>query len=714
VLLGVTLSVLISACHSGKVTTTAAPRPSPTSDQRADQLISQMTLDEKVQLVHGVLTPATHLWNFVPGIPRLGIPDLSEADGSDGLGNGIGPATALPSSIASAASWDSVEAYQYGTVIGKELRAYAKNVNLGGSVNLTAREPRDGRTYETKGEDPILAGNITAAHLRAVQNQHVVACIKPFAFNDQETGRGTVDAVIDERSARESDLLAFEIGLKESNAQSVMCAFNQVNGVYSCGSEHLLNTVLKHDWGFAGFVLSDFDAAPSSFPAALAGLDQDVPDGMMFGGVNAEGLKQAVMNGDLPLSRLDDMVHRILRALFVAGVFDNPAVASPIDAVGDALIAQEMEEQGVVLLKNSLAVLPLDATKLRSIAVIGSHADIAVLSGGGSAQVIPVGGPALTFPAVPPGNGQQIWDPDSPLAAIRAKSPNAIVQFNDGNDPSAAAAFAMSADVAIVFVNQWETENIDLPNLNLPNQQDALVTAVATVNPHTIVVVESGGALLMPWLTRTAAVLEAWYPGQRGAEAIANILFGDVNPSGKLPITFPASVADLPRPVIPVPPDSTSPFVINYTEGLLVGYKWYDARGFSPLFPFGYGLSYTTFNITNAKLSSGTILAAGFQVDFDLQNIGARAGAEVPQVYLALPANLNESPVRLVGWQKVLLQPQQSQHVTIKVDANASSHPLSYWDVMSSSWQVAVGDYTVYLGNSSRARSSAGTFTIAR
>jgi beta-glucosidase len=728
------LSLALAACGTASHSSPPPPPPPTDPDQRADLLLSQMTLDEKLQLVHGNLTLQNGVGPlgagcWVVGVPRLGVPDLLCADGSVGVGNAIGPATALPSSMASAASWDLDEAYKYGQVIGKEIRAFGLNLNFGGNVNLTAREPRDGRTFETKGEDPILAGRITAAHLRAIQDQYVIAGVKHFAMNDQETARTQANAVIDERSARESDLLAFEIALKDSNAQMAMCAYDLINGTFSCGNSHLLNDILKGDFGFRGFVLSDAFATPSSAPAALAGLDQEQTGDYMFDGIwSSESLKTAVQNGDLPQSRLDNMVHRILRAMYAAGVFDHPASVQAIDAAGDAGIAQEAEEQGAVLLKNAGAQLPLNAANLTSIAVIGSHADVGVLSGGGSAQVFPVSGAALTLPpecppyTPSPGglsctNGSEIYDPSSPLVAIQAKAPAASVVFNDGTDPTAAAALAASSSVAIVFESQWESEGMDLVDLTFSNNQDALVSTVAAKNPHTVVVLENGGPQLMPWLASVSAVLEAWYPGQKGAGAIANILFGNVNPSGKLPITFPASVADLPRPTIPIPnpPDSTAPFDVDYTiDGLNVGYKWYEMNGMQPLFPFGFGLSYTTFSISNLQLTPDTPASNGFQVSFDLKNTGSVAGAEVAQVYLGFPAGIGEPPKRLVGWQKVLLQPGLQQQVTITVDASDSSHPLSAWSTTSSGWVTPNGDYTVYVGNSSATNDlgTAGTFHV--
>jgi len=696
------------------------PPPTASPDLRADYLGLQMTIDEELQLVHGAASSTWWLQTqprggagYVPGIPRLGIPDLYLGDGSDGVEDSIGPAIALPSSIASAASWDLNEAAKYGAVIGRELSAYGINLNLGGNINLTGREPRDGRTFQTKGEDPMLAGKITAAHLKSIQSQHVIAGIKHFSLNDQESGRFTANVIIDDRSARESDLLAFEIGIKDSDAQSVMCSYNLVNGTWSCENPYLLNTVLKGSWNFPGFVLSDWDATHSTVDAAMNGLDQEQPDSNYF-----DSLNFAVQSGEVPQSRLDDMVHRILRAMFAAGVIDYPATVQPIDAAGDAAIAQEIEEQGAVLLKNNGA-LPLSPS-LSSIAVIGSHADIGVLSGGAD-QVNPVGGPALLegYPALP-GWAQVVWDPSSPLNAIKALAPAANVQFNAGTDSSSAATLASSSNVAIVFVSQWESEGMDCPSLNFtdlihstPIDQDALVSAVATANPNTIVVTENGGAELMPWLANVSAVLEAWYPGQRGGEAIANLLFGNVNPSGKLPMTFPASVSQLPRPVIDTPPDSTTPFPVDYTiEGFNVGYKWYDSKGLTPLFPFGYGLSYTTFSISNPQLTSTTSGAdLGFEVTFNLRNTGTRSGAEVAQVYLGLPASTGESK-RLVGWQKLSLTAGQQQSVTIQVSASDTSHPFEYWSTAKQAWTIASGTYTVYLGNSSTNLMTVGTFQM--
>ena len=693
-------------------------------------MLSLMTQPEKLQLVQGgVTTNNTYGYTvprgaagWVPGNTRLGIPELYLADGSVGVGNGVGPATALPSSLANAASWDLSEATKYGNIIGTELADYGINVNLGGNINLIGRDPRDGRSFETKGEDPILAGKIAAAQLKAIQAQHIIGDIKHFAFNDQETGRTTANALIDERSGRESDLLAFEIGIKDSGVQSVMCSYNLTNGQYDCENEYLLNQVLKGDWNFPGFVMSDWWATESTVNAALNGLDQEQPNQQFFSTLGA-----AITNSQVPQSRLDNMVQRILRAMYAVGLFDNPQNMQTPNFAADAAVAQELEESGAVLLVNNNNLLPLNAATIKSIAVISGHADTSVLSGGGSAQVQPNGG-GLVGPTqpCPPCWAQVIWDQSAPLQAIKAMAPNATVTFNDGTDQAAAAALAQSSQVAIVFVTQWASEGMDEPGIDIsatdadpityPESQTALVQSVVAANPNTIVVLENGGPVYVSSAKQAGALLEAWYPGQNGGPAIADLLFGKTNPSGKLPVTFPLDDTQLPRPSIPQPTADGLPFAVNYTEGLNVGYKYFDANNLTPWFPFGFGLSYTTFTMTNATLVNNLNAATNpnFQVTFTLTNTGARAGAEVPQVYLGMPAALNEPPKRLVGWQKVPLNAGAAQQITIEVDQNDSSQPMSYWNTATESWTVSPGIYTVYLSNSSAPSSliPVGTITV--
>jgi beta-glucosidase len=688
-------------------------------DERASMVVKEMTIDEKINMLHGTgmvgLSPMSPLAihsnggaGYVPGIPRLGIPALQMSDAAYGVrssGENGRYSTALPSDLAGAASWDLDAGYEYGALIGRELRAQGYNMTLGGGINLT-REPRNGRTFEYLGEDPVLAGKMVGSVMKGLQAQHVLGDIKHYALNDQESGRNAVDITIDKRAARESDLLAFEIGLQESDAAAVMCSYNRLDGVYACENKYLLTDVLKKDWNFKGFVLSDWGGTHSIEKASAAGLDHEEPGWIFYG----DDFKKAVESGKVPATELDDHVHRILRAMFATGVIDDPGQRSVVDVVGGFEIAQKIAEQSTVLLKNANAQLPLDASKIQSIAVIGPHADVGMISGGGSAQVDPPGGNAI----MPPGKGQtrwleKIWFPTSPLKAIRAKAPAAKVQFDSGADPSAAAALAKSADVAIVFAYQWESEGMDLDSLSLPEHQDELIAKVAAANPHTIVVLESGTAVTMPWVDQVSAILEAWYAGSRGAEAVANVIFGEVNPSAKLPMTFPKSEADLPHPTLVKPPKATvdadrqgwkriaeglPAFPVNYDEGVKVGYKWYDAENKPVLFPFGYGLSYTTYSYSNLKVTPGK----NPRVTFTVTNTGPRAGAEVAQVYASLPAAAAEPPKRLVGWSKIRLNAGESKEVTVEVDPKY----LSIFNVERNGWQLLPGDYGFMVGGSSQ------------
>jgi beta-glucosidase len=677
-------------------------------DRRADLLVEQMTLAEKITLVHageGSLPRWLGEGDFIPGIPRLGIPDLQLSDGRSGVAN-IGHtgryATALPSALANAASWDLRASYDFGALIGKETRDLGFNGSLGGTANLI-REPRNGRNFECFGEDPILIGKMLGSELKGTQDQQVIGNINRYAVNDQETGRTVANAILETRALQETDLLAFRIAIQESNVGTVMCAYNRLNGVYACEDPYLLNDVLKKAWDYKGWVRTDYGAAHSTVPSALAGLDQAMPGGRYFG----DPLKAAVEKGEVPMARLNDMVHRILRTEIALGVVDHPPLLRPVDPFTGAEVAQRAAEQGTVLLKNSNRQLPLCAARIKSIAVIGSHADAGVASGGGSDQVDAAGGSAVTEP--PPGKPSRLrppqWHRSSPLRAIRAKAPNAKVAYDPGTDFAVAAKLAAASDLAIVFVNQHTREGRDVPNLSLPNHQDQLVSQVANANPHTIVVLETGGPVTMPWVDKVSAILEAWYPGIRGAEAVANILFGDVNPSAKLPVTFPKTEADLPHPRVPgmsmlpggeplAKESQWPPFDINYTEGLKVGYKWFETEGKEPLFPFGFGLSYTSYTYSGLKVTG----EKGLHVTFNIKNDGQRAGAEVAQVYVSLPPSAGEPFKRLVGWEKVRLDAGETKTITVAPDALY----LSIFSVEKNDWELVPGEYKVYVGGSSR------------
>lgn len=716
----VLLSTLVR--FSSAQTTSSHPwmNASLSPDERASLVLKEMTIDEKISLLHGTgmvgLSPMSPLAihsnggaGYTAGIPRLGIPPLQMSDAAYGVrmsGDNGRYSTALPSCVAGAASWDLQGGFEYGALLGRELRAQGYNMGLGGGVNLT-REPRNGRTFEYMGEDPVLAGKMVASVIKGIQAQHVIGDIKHYAFNDQESGRNSINIHIDKRAARESDLLAFEIGVEESEPGAVMCSYNRLDGDYACENKYLLTDVLKKDWNFKNFVVTDWGGAHSTVKASAAGMDQEQPGWIFYG----DALKTDVESGKVPKAEFDDHVRRILRAMFATGTVDNPPSRSVVDVLSGLKIARELEEQSIVLLKNEGAQLPLDRSKVHSIAVIGPHADVGMISGGGSAQVDPPAGNAI----MPPGKGQTrwleaVWFPTSPLESVRSKAAGATVEFNSGADPAAAATLAKNSDVAIVFAYQWESEDMDLPSLSLPENQDDLISKVAQANPHTIVVLETGGPVTMPWVDKVSAIAEAWYAGSAGSDAVANVLFGDVNPSAKLPLTFPRSDADLPHPTIVKPPAASlvkpgpepwkqiaaglAPFQLTYDEGVKVGYKWYDAENKPVLFPFGHGLSYTTFSYSNLRVTPGK----NPQVAFTLTNTGSRAGTEVAEVYTSLPASASEPPKRLVGWSKVQLKAGESKEVTVEVNPKY----LSIYNVEQNGWQLLPGEYDFMVGGSSQ------------
>jgi beta-glucosidase len=687
-------------------------------DERAQLLIAELTLDEMISLVHGpmpnLMTPppadSAGGAGYIAGVARLDIPALNETDASLGVTNprrarpGDG-ATGLPSGLGLASSWDTELAYEAGAMVGSEARDKGFNVLLGGGANLT-REPRCGRNFEYLGEDPLLAGMLAGQAIKGAQSNGIVCTLKHFALNDQETCRHVVDARIDEGPLRESDLLAFQIAIEQGDPGSVMCAYNKLNGEWAGENEFLLTQVLRRDWGWKGWVMSDWGAVHTTAKAALAGMDQESGEQLDKQVYFGAPLKEAIEQGEVPFERLSEMVHRILRSLIDKGVLDAPVEKRPTDYAKNSDVALRAAEAGIVLLKNAGDILPL-TRQARKIAVIGGHADAGVLSGGGSSQVIPVGDDVLEIDLeqqAGPIPRTMVFHPSSPLKAIRDQAPQTEVTYDDGTDLAAAAALASTCDIAVVFATQWATEAEDLPSLSLPNGQDDLIAAVAAANRNTVVVLETGTPVLTPWLDDVAAVLEAWYPGTRGGEAIGRILFGETNPSGRLPISFPRSTADLVRPEIPGqifgPPveGETLPtslpdvqqhkgrFSVEHPEGADVGYRWFYRQGTRTLFPFGFGLSYTEFAFDRLQVRGG----ATVEVSFEITNTGDRAGTETAQVYATIAGGQ-----RLVGWARVTLKPGETQRVSVTADPRL----LASYDVTLPGWRIAAGPVEVTVGS---------------
>ena len=686
---------------------------SQTPDVRAGELLKAMTLDQKIQMVHqelGDIVGSYGAAGYVPGIASLCVPALVLNDAGSGLGDGQVAITAYPAAISQVSSWDPQMQYQVGASLGEESFAKGINVLLGPDVNI-ARVPLNGRTSEAFGEDPYLSGQTAAAFIQGVQSQHVISTVKHYDANNQETNRGSINELIDNRTLHEIYQPAFNAAVHQGGAGAVMCSYNQVNNAYACQNGPLLNTDLKGQMGFKGFVMSDWGATHSTAASALNGLDMEMDTGqepdaisslgpLGSGGINGfedyfgAPLKAAVESGQVPMSVLDSMVTRILRSMFAVGLFDHPAPPEPtgypvpVDSAANQAVALSGAEAGSVLLKNSDGALPISGSG-KKIAVIG----------------IDAGPDAVT--AAQAGGSVHVIQPDvvSPLQALTARAVQAgdTVIYNDGRNVQAAAALAKASDVAIVYAGYVEAEGTDQSNLDYnygvcslacvtqPDNSDQLIAAVAASNPRTVVVLNTGGPAVMPWLTQVKSVLEMWYPGEQDGNAAAALLFGDVDPSGKLPITFPVSLSQIPTQSASQWPGVNGKAV--YSEGLLVGYRWYNAKQLTPLFPFGYGLSYTTFRFSDLRVSTS---GSPVEMSYVLTNTGNRAGADVGEVYVTDPPSAGEPPQQLKGYDKTWLEPGQSKTVTITLPASA----FQYWSA-AGDWATAPGIYTIRVGDSS-------------
>jgi beta-glucosidase len=662
---------------------------------QAAAIVARMTLTQKITELHGI-TGSEHQ-RYVPGIASLGLPPLVITNGPAGVGPGDNPrqqrATALPAPIGLAASFDSALAYQYGQLIGAEAADLGANVVEGPDVNIV-RVPQGGRTFESLSEDPYLTAGIGTAETEGIQAKPgVIAEVKHFTAYSQETNRGlpSDNNIVSSRVLHEIYLPPFQQALTTGGAQGLMCGYALVNGRYSCPDASLLAGVVGKRWGFDGLLQSDFGAARSTVGDADAGMNLEM---QTAGYYSAASVTRALADGTLTIGTVNQLLTARFAAMIRRGIIGKPARPAAIPAQPDAAVALRAAEQGIVLLKNARQTLPLSAATAGRIAVIGPYAGAAMTGGGGSSHVDPL----LTV---------------SPVNGIEEQAgAGASVSYSSGADLAAAVAAARRATVAVVMVGDTEAEGHDQPSLALSGHQDQLVEAVAAANPHTVVVVKSGNPVTMPWLSKVPAVIEAWYPGEEDGAAVAAVLFGAVNPSGKLPVTFPVSASRTPTSGKSQFPGSNGK--IEYTEGLDVGYRGYDAKGITPLFPFGYGLSYTTFRFTDLKVSPATLAntvsgpgpsSCGCNgqgktlatVTATVTNTGQVAGAEVAQLYLGDPKAAGEPPRQLKGYRRVSLRPGQSATVTFPL----TGHDLSYWDDAANGWVVPPGTCTVYLGDSS-------------
>ena len=789
-------------------------------DTRVESILSKMTVDEKVEILGGINDFYTR------AIPRLGIPALRMSDGPMGV-HDYGLTTAYPAGIALAASWDMELAHRFGMAMGKDARTRGVHFILGPGMNIY-RAPMNGRNFEYFGEDPFLAARIAVNTIQGIQEQGVVATAKHFAGNNSEFARMTLSSDIDERTLREIYLPAFEASVKEGRVGAVMDAYNLVNGTYMTANNHLNNEILKKEWGFDGIVMSDWGATHDGLAAANGGLDLEMPSPSFM---NRSVLLPALKDGQLSMATLDDKVRRILRIAIQFGFFDRPQTDTslPVLSQEGRQVALEEARGGMVLLKNTGNLLPLDDTKLRTIAVVGPNAYPAVISGGGSAQTLPFNSvsflegisnrlgtkanvlyavdlPVLDdvfenseFVTAPHGEaglkgeyfsnqelkgaptmvrvdkrvhfdwgegsfveGQPVdhfsvrwtgyfvpkatadyefftsaddgvrlyidsdrviedWLPHSQTVDTAIKHLEAgheysvrFEYFEDvgsaivglgvtqadafvGNKTKALAAKSDAVVICVGFDPKTESEGSDR-SFQLPGGQDELIRQISAVNKNTIVVVTAGGNVDMSqWVDKVPAILHAWYPGQEGGTALAQILFGDYSPSGKLPASFERQWEDNPVFHSYYPP--AGQMKVSYSEGVFLGYRYYDRASVKPLFPFGFGLSYAMFTYSNLAISPEKSSAKdSVTVSFDVKNSGRREGAEVAELYVSPSHSSVPRPVKeLKGFAKVNLKPGESQRVTIKLDRRA----FAFYDVTRKDWNAEPGDYAILVGGSS-------------
>jgi beta-glucosidase len=657
------------------------------ADQRAGLLLGALTGDEKISLLAGIASSGPT--GQTASIPRVGLRTVNITD--DGVSVKQGTSTALPIPLAVAATFDTGMANLAGTTIANETRAKGDDVILGPTVNIM-RTPLGGRTFESYGEDPYLTTRTAVSWIEGAQAQGVMAEVKHFCCNNEEGAgmfvceKNFCSSDLDERTLREIYTPQFEAAVKEAHAAAVMCAYNRVNDDWACEDRHLLTDMLKGDWGFSGIVMSDWQSQHFTVMALKNGLDVEMPTASDYSSTNVNA---ALMSGQVTQADIDDHVRRFLRMLFAAGFFDRAPYINDdkqIDTTAHADVAQQIEESGMTLLKNA-AILPLDGAKLKSIALIGPQAD-RFENGAGTENITP-----FTF--------------TTPRQAITQRAgPGVTVTYDDGSNTTTAAAVAAAAGVAVVFASDHEGEYMDKMTASVDgsqgstSNQDGLIAAIAAANPNTVVVLETGDPVLTPWRDSVRGILEAWYPGEEGGAALAHVLFGDVDPGGRLPVTFPGSATAYPTAGDPTAYPGVGTDVL-YREGVFVGYRWYDQNNVTPAFPFGLGLSYTSFAFHDLAISpanAGTTVAT---VTVSVTNVGSRAGIAVPELYLGLPSpssSVLQPPRQQRGYSKLSLLPGQTQTVSFPLDDRA----FSYWDVTSNGWAVAPGCYMVMTGSSSR------------
>ncbi|HEU5403491.1 MAG TPA: glycoside hydrolase family 3 C-terminal domain-containing protein, partial [Terriglobales bacterium] len=713
----------------------AYQNPKLSADARVTDLLKRMTLEEKATMLSG------SGWMESAPIPRLGIPAIKMADGPMGVRSWLGSSaitssanapvkvetTAFPAGIAMAATWDRNLVGREGQAIAQEVKALGRDMILGPTVNIN-RQPLWGRNFEAYGEDPFLAGQLAVAFVKTVQGEGVIPSVKHFAANNEEYERHRIDSIVDERTLHEIYLPAFQAAIQEGDAWNVMSAYNKLNGVHCAENAQLLHQILRDEFGFKGFVVSDWGSTYSTAGTVNAGMDLEMPGGEPMkkwivnprtqqagngaGWLTADKVLAAVKAGQISESTLDANVGRILRVIFLSGIFDHRhSGGGEVDTPAQRAIARQGATEGIVLLKNDNGLLPLDRSKIHSIAVIGPNAAVARTGGGGSSHVLP------KFAVAPVDGIREVAGQSVRVSYAQGVGMEGENPSNDTPDArtrllSEAVDAARKADLAIVVVGRYsgnESEGFDMKTMDLPLGQDELIEAVEKANPRTVVVLNTGNPVTMTrWINRTPALLDMWYGGEEGGNALASVLFGDANPSGKLPVTFPKRFEDSPAFANYPGKDLKA----NYSEGIYVGYRYFDTKRIEPQFPFGFGLSYTTFAYSDLKASPASVSGDGtIEVSLRLRNTGSRSGAEVVQLYVHDGHSRLDRPIHeLKGFERVELKPGESQTVQFKLDRAA----LSYWDPSSHRWTADPGKFEIEIGASSRDIRLRAPITLAK
>lgn len=660
--------------------TSAKRETSQTKDHlQVEDFPNKMSLKEKVSFLSGIDTWQTK------AIPHLGIPSLTMTDGPHGVRaprneNRLeGPTTSFPTGISLASSWDPDLIEQVGAALGEETRAMGCDILLGPCVNIM-RSPLGGRNFETYSEDPFLAGRIAVAYIKGVQSQKIGTSIKHFACNNQEFERHRGNSLVDERALREIYLPAFETAVKEAHPWTVMCSYNRINGIYASENWRLLTQILREEWGFQGVVVSDWGANHSTVELVTAGLDIEMPGPAKYYG---NLLAEAVVTWKVGETVIDESVRRILCMLERSGKLDATSVYPPgsVNTQTHQELARKLAVELIVLLKNEGSLLPLDRHLVKSIAILGANAAEARIGGGGSSFVEP----PYTI---------------SPFEGLKNELGGSMrVHFDPTalHDINKAVKLAEEADLALIFAGMptgFELEGYDRPDMDLPGDQNAYIDAVVEANPKTVVILNCGAPVSMPWIEQVPALVEAFYPGQEGGNAIAAILSGEVNPSGKLPVTFPVRYSDNPAYL-----DYPGGREVRYGEGIFVGYRYYDYKGVDPLFPFGFGLSYTDFEYGELEVEKSGEFDRPLLVSLTVKNTGMVSGKEVVQLYVGdRGSSLPRPPKELKGFKKVSLTPGESTKVIFSLDRRA----FSFYDPVKKDWVAEPGEFELLAGSSSR------------